>query len=155
MRLFYRVLLILLVAVAGLIALVVYFTANPHLPAYKAPQQLHYQDQLSPADRQTYYYTPQGTQVKGLRYNWFSALELPFSQQPFAAPEYLARFGFLVEPQQKASAANTMINAALLICDSSGAARPHPHSIAFRGNLSRPRNPVNPRNYQPFPSALQ
>ncbi len=44
---------------------------------------------------------PQGTQVKGLRYDWFTALELPFSQQRFAAPEYLARFGFLVDPEQK------------------------------------------------------
>ena len=44
MRLFYRVLLILLAAVAGLIAVVVYFTAHPHLPAYQAPQQLHYLD---------------------------------------------------------------------------------------------------------------
>ncbi|KVV02614.1 MULTISPECIES: di-heme-cytochrome C peroxidase [unclassified Pseudomonas] len=106
MRLFYRVLLVLLVALGGLLGLIVYFTANPKLPTYKAPQQLHYLDQWSQADRQTYYYTPQGTQVKGLRYNWFSALELPFSKQPFAAPEYLARFGFLVEPQQKASVAN-------------------------------------------------
>jgi hypothetical protein len=36
--------------------------------------------------------------VKGLRYNWFTALELPFSQQRFAAPEYLARFGFPRRP---------------------------------------------------------
>lgn len=106
MRLFYRVLLVLLAALGGLLGLIVYFTANPKLPTYKAPQQLHYLDQWSQADRQTYYYTPQGTQVKGLRYNWFSALELPFSKQPFAAPEYLARFGFLVEPQQKASVSN-------------------------------------------------
>ena len=53
--------------------------------------------------RQRFYYTPQGTLVKGLHYDWFTALELPFSEEPFAAPEYLARFGFLVDPQQKAS----------------------------------------------------
>lgn len=106
MRLFYRVLLMLLVALGALICLILYFTVHPKLPEYTAPQQLHYLDQWSAADRQTYYYTPQGTQVKGLRYNWFTALELPFSEQPFAAPDYLARFGFLVEPQQKASATN-------------------------------------------------
>lgn len=106
MRLFYRVLLMLLVALGALIGLILYFTVHPKLPEYTAPQQLHYLDQWSAADRQTYYYTPQGTQVKGLRYNWFTALELPFSEQPFAAPDYLARFGFLVEPQQKASATN-------------------------------------------------
>ncbi|MCH4873380.1 di-heme-cytochrome C peroxidase [Pseudomonas sp. TMW22091] len=106
MRVFYRVFLMLLVALGALIGLILYFTAHPKLPDYTVPQQLHYQDQWSAADRQIYYYTPQGTQVKGLRYNWFTALELPFSEQPFAAPDYLARFGFLVDPQQKASAAN-------------------------------------------------
>jgi hypothetical protein len=49
---------------------------------------------------------PQGTQVKGLHYDWFTALELPFSDQRFAAPEYLARFGFLVDPKQKPTANN-------------------------------------------------
>ena len=106
MRVFYRVFLMLLVALGALIGLILYFTAHPKLPEYTVPQQLHYQDQWSAADRQIYYYTPQGTQVKGLRYDWFTALELPFSEQPFAAPEYLARFGFLVDPQQKASATN-------------------------------------------------
>ena len=106
MRLFYRVLLVLSVALGVLLGLIIYFTANPNLPVYKAPQHLHYLDQWSDADRQIYYYTPQGTQVKGLRYNWFSALELPFSTQRFAAPDYLARFGFLVDTQHKPSAAN-------------------------------------------------
>jgi hypothetical protein len=45
---------------------------------------VHYLDQWSEEERQTYYFTPQGTQVKGLRYEWFTALELPFSQQRFA-----------------------------------------------------------------------
>ncbi len=57
-------------------------------------------------ERQTYYFTPQGTQVKGLRYEWFQALELPFSEQRFAAPDYLARFGFLIDPQQTATPNN-------------------------------------------------
>ena len=106
MRLFYRVLLMLLVALGALIGLILYFTVHPKLPEYSAPQQLHYLDQWSAVDRQIYYFTPQGTQVKGLRYDWFTALELPFSEQSFAPPDYLARFGFLVEPQQKASATN-------------------------------------------------
>ena len=96
--------LLLLLVVGLLIAL--YFIANPNLPLYKQPDKLHYLDQWSAEDRQTYYYTPQGTQVKGLRYEWFSALELPFSSNKFATPEYLARFGFLVEPQQQPTALN-------------------------------------------------
>jgi hypothetical protein len=88
------------------LAVVLYYVANPKLPAYTPAQQVHYLEQWSAADRQTYYFTPQGTQVKGLRYEWFGALELPFSQQRFAAPEYLARFGFLIDPAQKATPNN-------------------------------------------------
>ncbi|MFP3547623.1 hypothetical protein SB748_30045, partial [Rhizobium sp. SIMBA_035] len=106
MRLFYRVLSGIALILALGLCIVIYFIANPKLPTYTAPQHVHYQDQWSEADRQIYYYTPQGTQVKGLQYNWFSALELPFSTQRFAAPEYLARFGFLVDPKQQPSAAN-------------------------------------------------
>jgi mono/diheme cytochrome c family protein len=85
---------------------VLYYVANPRLPAYTPVEQVHYLDQWSATERQTYYFTPQGTQVKGLRYDWFTALELPFSQQRFASPEYLARFGFLVDPAQKATPDN-------------------------------------------------
>ncbi|AHL77606.1 hypothetical protein CH92_02995 [Stutzerimonas stutzeri] len=67
---------------------------------------LRYLDQWSEADWQTYYYTPQGTQIKGLEYDWFGALELPLSRAKFAAPNYLARFGFLIDPAQKATARN-------------------------------------------------
>jgi len=98
-------LLILLVILAGL-AVVLYYIAKPNLPVYRQPEQLHYLEQWSPEARQTYYYTPQGTQVKGLRYDWFVALELPFSKDKFAAPDYLARFGFLIDPQQQASERN-------------------------------------------------
>ncbi|MFJ7795400.1 di-heme-cytochrome C peroxidase [Pseudomonas sp. NPDC096950] len=106
MRLLLR-LLVLIVVLLGLgLAVVLYFVANPKLPAYSPAQQVHYLEQWSAADRQTYYFTPQGTQVKGLHYDWFEALELPFSQQRFAAPEYLARFGFLIDPAQKATPNN-------------------------------------------------
>lgn len=106
MRLFSRA-LILIIALLGIaLAIVLYYVANPRLPGYAPVQQVRYLDQWSAADRQTYYFTPQGTQVKGLRYDWFGALELPFSEQRFAAPEYLARFGFLVDPAQKATPSN-------------------------------------------------
>jgi mono/diheme cytochrome c family protein len=100
-------------ALLGLMSLAVlaagvglYFVAYPNLPDYEAPEEFRYLEQWSEADRQLYYYTPQGTQVKGLEYDWFRALELPFSRSKFAAPEYLARFGFLVEPGQQATASN-------------------------------------------------
>lgn len=101
MRLLSRVLLLALALLIVIVAVVLYYVANPRLPAYTPVEKVHYLDQWSAAERQTYYFTPQGTQVKGLRYEWFTALELPFSQQRFASPEYLARFGFLVDPAQK------------------------------------------------------
>ncbi|HUE92736.1 di-heme-cytochrome C peroxidase [Pseudomonas sp.] len=101
-RIISGVLLLLIIALGvGL-----YFIAYPNLPVYQKPDKLHYLDQWSMDERQTYYYTPQGTQVKGLRYEWFGALELPFSRAKFAAPDYLARFGFLVDPQQQPSPQN-------------------------------------------------
>lgn len=106
MRLLSRILLLLLALLIVAVAVVLYYVANPRLPFYTPVEQVHYLDQWSAAERQTYYFTPQGTQVKGLRYDWFTALELPFSQQRFASPEYLARFGFLIDPAQKASPEN-------------------------------------------------
>ena len=101
MRLFFRLLVLLAVLLGLGLAVVLYYVANPKLPAWSPVQQVHYLEQWSAADREIYYFTPQGTQVKGLRYEWFKALELPFSHQRFAAPEYLARFGFLIDPSQK------------------------------------------------------
>lgn len=106
MRLLSRILLLLLALLILAVAVVLYYVSNPRLPFYTPVEQVHYLDQWSAAERQTYYFTPQGTQVKGLRYDWFTALELPFSQQRFASPEYLARFGFLIDPAQKASPEN-------------------------------------------------
>ncbi|WP_347927724.1 di-heme-cytochrome C peroxidase [Pseudomonas helvetica] len=106
MRLLIRVLLLIITLLAVALAVVLYYVANPKLPAYTPVKQVNYLEQWDAADRQTYYFTPQGTQVKGLRYNWFTALELPFSEQRFATPEYLARFGFLVDPTQKATPNN-------------------------------------------------
>ncbi len=106
MRLLRRALLGLLVLAVAAAGVGLYFVAYPNLPEYQAPEALHYLDQWSDADRQRYYYTPQGTQVKGLEYDWFSALERPFSREKLAAPEYLARFGFLVDPRQRPSEQN-------------------------------------------------
>ncbi|KJZ37167.1 di-heme-cytochrome C peroxidase [Pseudomonas fluorescens] len=101
MRLFFRLLVLFAVLLGLGLAVVLYYVANPKLPTWSPVQQVHYLEQWSASDREIYYFTPQGTQVKGLRYDWFKALELPFSQQRFAAPEYLARFGFLIDPSQR------------------------------------------------------
>lgn len=87
MRLFFRLLVLFAVLLGLGLAVVLYYVANPKLPVWSPVQQVHYLDQWSASDREIYYFTPQGTEVKGLRYDWFKALELPFSQQRFAAPE--------------------------------------------------------------------
>ena len=106
MRMLRRALVLILLLVLAAIAVVLYYIARPNLPLFDKPQQVHYLDQWNEQQRQTYYYTPQGTTVKGLRYDWFTALELPFSQEKFASPDYLARFGFLTDPRQQPSALN-------------------------------------------------
>jgi mono/diheme cytochrome c family protein len=106
LRLFFRLLALFAILLGLGLAVALYYVANPKLPAWSPAQQVHYLEQWSASDRETYYFTPQGTQVKGLHYDWFKALELPFSQQRFAAPEYLARFGFLIDPNQRATPNN-------------------------------------------------
>lgn len=51
-------------------------------------------------DRALFYYTPQGTELHGLRYDWFRALELAGSRERLADPRVLSRFGFLYDPRQ-------------------------------------------------------
>jgi cytochrome c5 len=51
-------------------------------------------------DRAIFYYTPQGTELHGLRYDWFRHLEMPFRHQRIADPAILADYGFLYDPEQ-------------------------------------------------------
>ncbi|PYC22546.1 hypothetical protein DMO17_13875 [Aquipseudomonas alcaligenes] len=106
MRILRRAFALILLLILGALAVVLYYIANPNLPVFDRPQQVHYLDQWSEQARQTYYYTPQGTTVKGLHYVWFTALEMPFSRDKFARTDHLARFGFLTDPQQMASELN-------------------------------------------------
>src|SRR5262245_55714403 len=66
-------------------------------------RQLIYLDQgarWTPRERALYYYTPQGTELNGVRYSWFRYLERVGSTERFASPENLSRFGFLYAPEQ-------------------------------------------------------
>ena len=84
LRLILRLLALIALLLVIALAVILYYVANPKLPVWSPAQQVHYLEQWSDADRQLYYFTPQGTQVKGLHYEWFNALELPFSKQRFA-----------------------------------------------------------------------
>jgi hypothetical protein len=50
----------------------------------------------SPA-RQAYYYTPQGTSLKALRYSWLVHLEQPWSTNRLADPNHMQSYGFIVD----------------------------------------------------------
>jgi len=55
-------------------------------------------------DRKRFYHHPQGSaqvMMARLRYWWLVYLELPFSKKRFAAPENMARYGFLTDVRQQ------------------------------------------------------
>lgn len=56
------------------------------------------------SDRQAYYYSPQGTSIRNLRYSWFVHLEQPWGKDRIADPGHLRAIGFVVDPV--ATAAN-------------------------------------------------
>ncbi len=69
--------------------------------------QLHYlNDGWTPQQRQSFYFTPQGTELLGIEYQWFVNLELPLSKEPLATAENLRGWGFIVDPGQRADEIN-------------------------------------------------
>jgi hypothetical protein len=49
-------------------------------------------------DRETFYYTPQGTEMHGVRYSWFVNLEQPFSRVRLTDPDHMRALDFVVDP---------------------------------------------------------
>src|SRR5271170_6863319 len=95
------VLLVWILAAAAAAALFAYYPRHP-LPKEEPVSKIVYLDQgwgtdLENQYRERYYYTPQGTNVKGLRYEWFVNLEQPRNRKRFADPENMRAFGFLVD----------------------------------------------------------
>ncbi|MEZ5521935.1 MAG: di-heme-cytochrome C peroxidase [Dokdonella sp.] len=84
------------------------------IPAHEKVDAYAYLDQgwgttADSPDRQTYYYTAQGTSMPQgalttpLRYNWFVNLEMPLDAKRFAEPEHMQRYRFIVDPQPTAA----------------------------------------------------
>ena len=97
-----------ILAIVGFVVFVVYPTKS--IPSYEHVDDYVYLDQgwgthADSPDRQTYYYTPQGTSmpqgafITPLRYAWFVNLEMPLDEHRFAEPEHLQRYRFIVDPQ--------------------------------------------------------
>ena len=78
--------------------------AAKNLPAMQRVDQVVYLNQgWSDADRQTYYYTPQGTSMHGVRYSWFVHLERPFVRTRLADPDHMRSLNFIVDPPTNAN----------------------------------------------------
>ncbi len=68
---------------------------------------LHYlSDGWTQQERETFYYTPQGTELFGLEYQWFVNLELPLSHDRLATEDNMRGWGFVVAPGQRPSNKN-------------------------------------------------
>lgn len=79
-------------------------SACDRLPDYRPVDEVYWPKQNWTEDqRQRYYHTAQGTQL--MPYRWFMALEQPrislFGAPLFREDDYIARFGFLPDPDRK------------------------------------------------------
>lgn len=99
---------VLCVAVIGLI--VIWYQTKLFLTpnfTHETIYQLRYlNDGWNPAQRQSFYYTPQGTELLGIDYQWFVNLELPLSDELLATEENMRGWGFIVAPGQRPDAIN-------------------------------------------------
>jgi len=84
--------------------LTVGLSACDKLPDYRPVDEVYWPKQnWSEDQRQRFYHTAQGTQL--MPYRWFMALEQPrislFGAPLFREDDYIARFGFLPDPNRK------------------------------------------------------
>jgi hypothetical protein len=87
---------LVLLLFAGLFAASVW--PNSKVPLTEPVQEVVYLNQgWSEPARQAFYYTPQGTTIKGLRYIWLVHLERPWGAARFADPDRMRGYGFLVD----------------------------------------------------------
>lgn len=99
----WRAAIVLVVVAAGGFFMAVHW---PHsqVPEVEPPVRIVYLDQgwgvgRAAAERQLYYYTPQGaaTALRNLRYSWMVNLELPWGRDRLASPEQMRAYGFQVD----------------------------------------------------------
>ncbi len=106
---------IVVLALIGVVLAVIGFALFVYVPAKAIPSLEKidgyvYLDQgwgttAESSDRQTYYYTAQGTSlpqgelIAPLRYDWFVNLEMPLDQGRFADPDHMRRYRFMVDPK--------------------------------------------------------
>jgi hypothetical protein len=80
------------------------YLAAKNIPAAQYADHVVYLDQGWSAEaRETFYYTPQGTSMDGVRYSWFVNLEQPFVRARLADPEHMRSLNFVVDPPSQAN----------------------------------------------------
>jgi hypothetical protein len=90
---------LVLMAVVAVVTFALIHYPHALITDRRGPDELRVLDQgWTSSDRERYYYTPQGTSLKGLRYRWFTSLEIPWGHQLFSDPNHLRAYGFLVDP---------------------------------------------------------
>jgi mono/diheme cytochrome c family protein len=87
-----------------------YFVAKqfvtPNITHENIYQVRHLNGGWTDEQRETFYYTPQGTELLGLEYDWFVNLELPFSRNLLMTEENMRGWGFVVDPAQRPNSRN-------------------------------------------------
>ncbi len=97
------VFLVALLAIYAVTGLVYARFAARNIPPLERVDQVRYLNQgwgleRESPDRETYYYTPQGTGIHGVRYRWFVNIERPFRQSRVADPDHMRSLNFIVDP---------------------------------------------------------
>jgi hypothetical protein len=97
------VFLVALLAIYVVSALVYAGFAARNIPPLERVDQVRYLNQgwgaeRESPDRETFYYTPQGAGMHGVRYSWFVHLERPFRGSRMADPDHMRSLNFIVDP---------------------------------------------------------
>lgn len=100
-----RVTFVSIAAVVFLYTLLAKFL-SPNLTEENIYQVKYLNGGWTQEERETFYYTPQGTELLGLEYDWFVNLELPLSHELLATEENMRGWGFIVSPSQQGNAKN-------------------------------------------------
>ena len=79
---------------------------KPNLTLETVNQVRYLNHGWTPAQRQSFYYTPQGSELLGIDYQWFINLELPLSDELLVTATNMRGWGFIVTPGQRADAIN-------------------------------------------------
>lgn len=99
----WRSLVVMIILMTGGLLFLLHYPYS-QIPHEESPTNIVYLGQgwgsgIDARDRQTYYFTPQGTGdvLKHMRYSWFVNLERPWGKEKFAEPNHMRAYGFVVD----------------------------------------------------------